>query len=637
MPRKYVRKTNRQNWNPESMRGALEEVKNGLPYKTASKMFNVPLMSLKRRAKGTNVIAKNESKILGSKVGVFSPEQENELVTHILDFETRMYGFTTRDLRRLAYQLAEKNNIPHKFSHEHQAAGKEWLYGFQKRHPEISLRCPEATSAARARAFNKPAVTKFFQLLKEVLNRHTFPPHRIYNVDETSISTVPGRNSRIFAKKGRKQVARVTSAERGESTTAVICMSAGGAFIPPMMIFNRKRMKAELTDGAPPGTIFACNDTGWMRLEVFSAWFDHFLSFVKPSKDDPALLILDGHLSHTKNLDVIEKARANYVTILCLPPHCSHKLQPLDVGVMFPLSIYTDQALEKWLNNHPGRTVTSFQISRIFCEAYLRAATQQNCVKAFRKTGICPYNPEVFSDVDFIAASVTEQLLDQVTQQHQEIEPLNPEIQQQTSLSDLTSTERSLDNPQPGPSWLPDEWGSTNSSKSILERDMATTTPEKTHSSFAAHGPADCHPLPRIQGKRCSGKRKSVGSVVLTSTPYKAALEEDKKRKAEEKEKKNMKATATKGRSLKGKSIMKKKITVKKASSSSSSGEADDTECVYCLEKYSDSLGGESWIRCTRCLKWAHEQCTSCEDGFFICDFCRDIPVNKVRKVLKID
>ena len=124
-----------------------------------------------------------------------------------------------------------------------------------------------------------------------------FSPHRIFNVDETSLCTVPTKNSKVFAKKGRKQVARITSAERA---TAVLCMSATRHFIPPMVIFRRVRVKLELMDDTPPCSISACNKSGWMSLEVFKEWFDHFLKHTKPSAEDPALLILDGHLTHTK-------------------------------------------------------------------------------------------------------------------------------------------------------------------------------------------------------------------------------------------------------------------------------------------------------------------------------------------------
>ena len=34
-----------------------------------------------------------------------------------------------------------------------------------------------------------------------------------------------------------------------------------------------------------------------------------FCSLRKPSTDDPVLLIVDGYYSHTKNLDVVDKAR----------------------------------------------------------------------------------------------------------------------------------------------------------------------------------------------------------------------------------------------------------------------------------------------------------------------------------------
>ncbi|KAJ8885773.1 hypothetical protein PR048_011973 [Dryococelus australis] len=89
---------------------------------------------------------------------VFDEEQEKDLVSHILHMETRMYGLTTRDVRQLGFQLTERNSIVHPFNCEEGLAVEDWLFGFRHRHPEISLRVPESTSAARARAFNWPVV-----------------------------------------------------------------------------------------------------------------------------------------------------------------------------------------------------------------------------------------------------------------------------------------------------------------------------------------------------------------------------------------------------------------------------------------------------------------------------------------------
>lgn len=56
MVRKYVRKSDRQSWDEDVMTTALREIKDGMPYKTAARMYNLPLSTLKRRAKGKNKI-----------------------------------------------------------------------------------------------------------------------------------------------------------------------------------------------------------------------------------------------------------------------------------------------------------------------------------------------------------------------------------------------------------------------------------------------------------------------------------------------------------------------------------------------------------------------------------------------------
>ncbi|KAJ8885237.1 hypothetical protein PR048_011433 [Dryococelus australis] len=84
-------------------------------------------------------------------------------------------------------------------------------------------------------------------------------------------------------------------------------MAANGSYMPPMLIFSRQRMKPELLN-----------------------------EYSHATKDTHVLLLVDGHASHTKNLDLIDIARANSVFMLCLPPHCMYKLQSLDIGFMKP-------------------------------------------------------------------------------------------------------------------------------------------------------------------------------------------------------------------------------------------------------------------------------------------------------------
>ena len=106
-----------------------------------------------------------------------------------------------------------------------EAAGKDWLQCWIKRHRQFSLR--ENTSAARASGFNKVSVETYFNLLDSLLEKYKFPPSRIYNVDETGITTVPNKPNEIISLKGKKQIGIYSLAERGTTITAKICFNVG--------------------------------------------------------------------------------------------------------------------------------------------------------------------------------------------------------------------------------------------------------------------------------------------------------------------------------------------------------------------------------------------------------------------------
>ena len=77
-------------------------------------------------------------------------------------------------------EYAEVNGIQNTFNGEKKEAGVHWLNDFMARHKdELSLRTPEATSAARARSFNAVSVGKFFTLLEQRQALHSFTPDRI--------------------------------------------------------------------------------------------------------------------------------------------------------------------------------------------------------------------------------------------------------------------------------------------------------------------------------------------------------------------------------------------------------------------------------------------------------------------------
>ena len=56
------------------------------------------------------------------------------------------------------------------------------------------------------------------------------------------------------------------------------------------------------------------------------------------SVENPHLSLLDVHGSHMSE-EAILMARSMGLEIACIPPHSSHRLQPLDVGAFRPFKV----------------------------------------------------------------------------------------------------------------------------------------------------------------------------------------------------------------------------------------------------------------------------------------------------------
>ncbi|XP_065569806.1 uncharacterized protein LOC136033107 [Artemia franciscana] len=245
------------------------------------------------------------------------------------------YGLTSRDTRTLAYNCAVANNktVPDSWINSKEA-GIDWLAGFRARNPELSLRMPEATSLGRATSFNKHNVQEFFSNLQSVLKKTPFTASDIFNCDETSVTTVHVP-PKVFAEKGRKIVGKVTSAERGVLVTMIGTISASGQYLPPYLIFPRKKFQPHMLTGAPANSAGGASPSGWVNQELFLEYLKHFKTNSHASPESPKLLIMENHESHICS-GVVQFAKESGITLLKIPPYCSHRLQPLDICVYFP-------------------------------------------------------------------------------------------------------------------------------------------------------------------------------------------------------------------------------------------------------------------------------------------------------------
>lgn len=85
-------------------------------YLLSSQTYNVPKSSLEDRVKKIKG-GKSKDEVFrkcpATEKCVFTDELEGMLVEHVKTMESRLFGLTKTDLRRLAFQLAERNNLNH--------------------------------------------------------------------------------------------------------------------------------------------------------------------------------------------------------------------------------------------------------------------------------------------------------------------------------------------------------------------------------------------------------------------------------------------------------------------------------------------------------------------------------------------
>lgn len=535
MVRNYKRKTTRGNIPLDVHDRAVQAVLDGGKVAVVAKDFDIPRVTLIRNVmKRRNNVGTIGYEAVRINKMILSSQMEVELADHLKLLANMFHGLTLMKCRELAYEFAIQNDaqIPESWT-RNKKAGQEWCKSFRVRQ-RLSIRSPEATSFARATAFNKPNVGKFFDNLASVIDKHDFEPHQILNMDETGVTTVQTPKA-VIAATGQKQVGSITSAERGSLVTLIYSMSASGNLVPPMFVFPRVNFRDHMMNGAPPSSVGRATASGWSNEDIFIDYLHHFIAHVKCSPTNKVLLILDNHDSHA-TLEAVDLAKSNGIVLLTLPPHTSHRLQPLDVAVFGPFKTCFNHAMDGFLRSNPGRTVTIYEVAILVCSAQLKAMTPTNAIAGFRSTGICPYDRDIFSDCDFLPAQTTDQPMDVEQNEEEECE----------APIDL-----------------------------VVEK--ASTSKEGT----AYVSPAMIHPVPKAQPrKKRAGGRKKGSTKILTDTPVRNMIASESQVRAEKKVKKAC---------MPKKTYKKKLFTKAVRGKSDSESDADPDECLLASEsEYSD-------------------------------------------------
>ena len=312
-----------------------------------------------------------------------SDYEEEELVNFLVESARIGYARSKKQVLAIVQGVVAKKGL-------NVVVSIGWWGSFQRRHSDVTIRSAERLSYARAVSSSPEIVDHYYDVLEQTLvdNELQSSPSQVFNMDETGMPLEPDLPL-VIAGKGEKHVSCITTGNKAQVTVAAAC-NAAGYVIPPMVIFDRKTLKPEMTIGEIPGTMYGLSNSGWMDTDLFHLWFTHhFLAHAPPVR--PLLLLLDGHSSHYSP-ETIRRAAEEEVILFCLPPHTTHLTQPLDKGCFGPLKSYWKEECHRYMSNNPGRVITRFTFSQIFSRAWCRGMTMENVMAGFRTTGIFPFN-----------------------------------------------------------------------------------------------------------------------------------------------------------------------------------------------------------------------------------------------------
>jgi hypothetical protein len=567
MVRNYVRKTVLK-YEPEVMRLALDAIKNNvMKVHAASKFFGIPRRTLRCHVKSP----KREKR---GTTTVFSSTQELNMKFRVKYLALRGFPITILNFREMAFRYATRlqrqkrlSNLPCGWRKASMATA-DWFYAYRKRHPDLSLRQPEGLSVARSQAFNRRRVQEFFDDMKVIYRQDNFDayPQLIYNTDETGLSTVPNSSSKVIAAKGAKTVQQLKVAERGTLTTVIPTVSAVGQILAPFVVFkgpipDDARIKLEAI-----GASFARSKSGYSDGEIFIDYLRHFEEHRVHIAGQKCLLILDGHASHV-SVAAADYCDAHGIELACLPPHSSHRLQPLDTHFNKVFKTEWKKCVQNFLRESDRSSISKAEFATLFQEVWNAVKNRRGLiVDSFAHCGLYPLVNNV-KDEEFAVSEVfkTDETLDVVegnglVQEH---------IQQ--------------DQPQASTSVVSPGTPSCRYVFKTPEKRMSLVHTKKHVVSLKVR-------LWQNQNRVSSKFPRNPEAHRTPETAHNA-------------KQRNGKAPAT--------AQIKKRVRRTRIGSSSSDDEEDDKCCVCgtTWERFLECNPGEEWLRCPKCSNWTCEQC----------------------------
>jgi hypothetical protein len=320
--------------------------------------------------------------------------EESVIVRHILDLDSRAFPPRRSCVEDMANRILSDRNGGR--------VGKNWTTSFVRRQPELKTRFNRKIDYERVLSEDFDVYNAWFQLVRNTIHKYGIIEEDIYNFDETGFIMGQISSEMVITSAERQNRPRTTQQGNREWVTVIQGVGSYGYAVPPYIIVAGKNHLSSWYENSPlpHDWVIAVTSNGWTTNERGLDWIHHFNRHTKlRTKGKYRLLVLDGHESH-HSTDFELVCKENNIITLCMPPHSSHRLQPLDIGCFRALKRSYGTEIEKLMRASITH-VSKEDFFPAFYNAFRTAINESNIRGGFRGSGLVPYDPDsVISQLD---------------------------------------------------------------------------------------------------------------------------------------------------------------------------------------------------------------------------------------------
>ncbi|KAJ4459721.1 hypothetical protein PAPYR_4110 [Paratrimastix pyriformis] len=246
------------------------------------------------------------------------------------------------------------------------------------------------------RRIDRTVVQAFFKLLRD--NKIEEIDRRLlFNFDETMLSPKQMNRYKVISFGNKRRPTSDDLAKTPHCTVIAVTSAAGGMLRPHLTFSNIIYLPEKLPEPVAELFDFSSTASGWTDTALLHEYFERtFIPHVqavraKIGTDKRAMLICDGASTHRGLKELLAPAG---IDVICLPPHSSTVLQPLDLAVF---GAFKGKALHllKTMKLAECKTVTERDNLLLVChDAWLAAKGTLTNLNGWAKSGISPFDPE---------------------------------------------------------------------------------------------------------------------------------------------------------------------------------------------------------------------------------------------------